>query len=234
MSALAYDNGRIYFGGHFQTVHEKGRSTADLSSYTVVHNLASYDLDGATWHLLGTPALPGVTTDGRSGFGTDVYALAVANGALYVGGTFNRAGGQQARNLARYDIGTSTWSSPGGTGGIRDEVVRGLAVYGDDLFVAGAFTTLGSVPARYIARYDTVAGQWATLGSGMRWYNDEYTTVYGVAISAEGVYLGGQFDYAGPHPSLGFARWSGPLSGGGDPPPPPPGDYTVYLPMVRR
>ena len=67
----------------------------------------------------------------------------------------------------------------------------------------------------------------------MRWYNDEYTTVYAVAISADGVYLGGQFDYAGPQPSLGFAHWSGPLSGGGDPPP-PPGDYTIYLPMVRR
>src|SRR5262245_18010979 len=76
-------------------------------------------------------------------------------------------------------------SAPGGTGGIRDEVVRDLAVYGDDLFVAGAFTSLGSVPARYIARYDTVAGQWATLGSGLCWYNDEYTAVYAVAISAD-------------------------------------------------
>jgi hypothetical protein len=30
-----------------------------------------------------------------------------------------------------------------------------------------------------------------------------------VAVGADGVYVGGQFDYAGQNPSLGFARWAG-------------------------
>ena len=210
VNALTYANGRIYAGGHFQTIHEKGKSTQNLASYTVVHNLFSYGLDDGGWYLLGTPALPGVTNDGSSGFGTDVRALAVANGGLYVGGEFNRAGGTPARNLARYDLAANTWTAPGATGGPVDkEAVYGLTAYGNDLFVAGAFTTIGTAPARYVARYDSAKGEWSTLGSGLRWYNDKFTKGLSVAVGGDGVYVGGQFDYAGPHPAEGFARWAG-------------------------
>ncbi|MBC8078595.1 MAG: hypothetical protein H7Y32_21140, partial [Chloroflexales bacterium] len=174
VNALAYANGRIYAGGYFQTIHEKGAPLR--SGYTVVHNLISYELDSGEWFLLGTPLFPGVTNGGSSGFGTYVYALAYVNGGIYVGGEFNRAGNTPARNLARYDLATDVWTAPGTTGGnVEKEAVRGLTAYGNDLFVAGAFTTIGTSPARYVARYDTAAGQWSTLGSGLRWYNDKFT-----------------------------------------------------------
>jgi trimeric autotransporter adhesin len=229
VQALVYTNGELYIGGHFQVLHQKGTSTTNPATYTVVHNLASYNLATELWSLLGTPALPGVTTDNRSGFGTDVNAMALVGTGLYVGGTFNGAGGITASNLARYDIVANTWSVPGSIGGVRDDAVEGLAGYGPDLFVVGAFTSAGDANARFVARYNTLTGTWSTLGTGLRWYNDTFTSANAVAVAEGGVYIGGKFDKAGPHPSLGFARWNGPLNGVV-----PGQDFRLFVPQVRR
>lgn len=117
--------------------------------------------------------------------------------------------------------------------------VYALDVYGPDLFVGGTFTRVETTPARFVARYDTTAKRWGALGSGLAWYNDRYTSVGSIAVNADGVYLGGKFDMAGAEPSLGFARWAGPLNptapydpGRGDAP--VDGPYKVFLPFMRR
>lgn len=238
VNALAYVHGELFIGGHFQTIHDRATPPNENGSYVAVHNLVSYVVADASWNLVGPQVHPGVTTDGFSGFSTDVNALAYVGGGLYVGGKFNRAGGVGVTNLARYDLPTNTWAAIGGLGG-EEVAVYALDVYGPDLFVGGTFTRVETTPARFVARYDTTAKRWGALGSGLAWYNDRYTSVGSIAVNADGVYLGGKFDMAGAEPSLGFARWAGPLNptapydpGRGDAP--VDGPYKVFLPFMRR
>ncbi len=57
-----------------------------------------------TWSTLGI----GVDNTGTQP--PEVYAIAVLNGNVYVGGEFNRAGGLVANNIAEWNPSTSTWS----------------------------------------------------------------------------------------------------------------------------
>ncbi|NJN17654.1 MAG: hypothetical protein HC822_15960 [Oscillochloris sp.] len=243
VSALEYVHGELYIGGHFQVIHAKNTPRGSSGSFTAVHNLVAYDLAQQQWYKVGPEIHPGVTTNGYSGFGTDVFALDYVGGHLYVGGNFTVAGGIGALNLARYDIRANNWAAIGSPGG-EELTVRDFAIYGPDLFVVGTFTTIDAVPARFVARYNTVQGQWRSLGSGLRWYNDKYTLAKAVAVSADGVYVGGKFDQAGETPALGFAHWSGPLDptvpfdpikgNGGDPIDPEDLPNKLYLPLLNR
>ncbi len=213
VNALAVVGDSVYIGGHFQTI-QFGTNTADLSTFVVVHNVVEWNAATDQWAFVGTPQKPGITSGGFSGFGTDVYALAVVGNSLFIGGAFNQAGDLAANGgLARWDRAARAWVSiEGSLGGLGAAHVRGLAAAGADLLVAGKFTSAGATASRYVARFDTVANGWAGMGSGLRWYNDIYTKANVVLAAPGGVYVGGDFDSAGEHGSLGFARWSGALN----------------------
>lgn len=216
VNALAVAGDRVFIGGHFQTI-QNGTNTADLSSFVVVHNVVEWDSTNDQWFYLGDAAQRGVTFNGYSGFSIDALTLALVGDKLYVGGRFNQAGGLAASNLARWDRTNEQWVSLNASlGGLNDPDVRALAAYGTNLFVGGKFTSAGNAPARYIARLDTQTDTWSTLGDGVKWYNDIYTAVSSVAASAQGVYIGGDFDKAGGLAASGFAFWGEALTGGGN------------------
>jgi hypothetical protein len=212
VNALTVVGDDVFVGGHFQTI-QFGTNTQDLSSFVVVHNVVQWNSATDTWAWVGSPAQPGVTSGGYSGFGTDVYALALVGNSLFIGGKFNQAGGTAASGgLARWDWATSEWISiDGSIGGMDGAHVRALAPSGADLLVAGQFTNTGAAQARYVGRFDTTTNKWVGLGSGLRWYNDIYTTAYTVLALPSGVYVAGEFDRAGEKASMGFARWTGAL-----------------------
>ena len=155
VNALAVVGDNVYIGGHFQTI-QFGTNTADLSTFVVVHNVVQWNSATDTWGWVGLPAKPGVTTDGYSGFGTDVYALAIVGNSLFIGGKFNQAGGHPAATggPARWERAAEEWVLiDGSIGGMDGAHVRALAPSGGDLLVAGKFTNTGAAQARYVALF---------------------------------------------------------------------------------
>ena len=163
-------------------------------------NIAHWN--GTSWGPLGT----GI---GANSFSSQVNALAVAaNGDLYAGGAFTEAGGVPANNIARWN-GTS-WTALGT--GLTSAVTGGvnaLAVAANgDVYVGGAFTEAGGVPANNIARWNGTA--WNSLGAGMSSNPNGYLGVWALALAANGdLYTGGYFTQAGGAPAANVARWNG-------------------------
>jgi hypothetical protein len=102
-----------------------------------------------TWSSLGTGSQNGVS-------GVGVGALAVVGNEVFVGGAFTSAGGVSARNVARFNTLTNTWSSlgTGSSNGVNSDVYA-LAVVGNEVFVGGSFTEAGGVSANYVARWNS-------------------------------------------------------------------------------
>jgi len=183
----------LYAGGDFST-----------AGGVPANGIAKWD--GKTWRALGS---------GVAGLRATVRALVVfddgSGPALYAGGSFERAGGVDAWNIARWD--GTTWSPVGeGTNG----TVYALAVFDDGrgpaLFAAGAFTEAGGVGANYVARWDGT--KWSALGEGVGggdWPQAYALTVYDPPgpQAGPGLYVGGNFLRAGEVVANHIARWDG-------------------------
>ena len=183
VSALAVaSNGDVYAGGAFTAAG--GAAALRVARW-----------NGSTWSRLGTSA----------GDGPDdlVLALAVAgNGDVYVGGTFTTVGGKVANRVARWN--GSGWSALGtGTGSGANSYLYAVAVAGNgDVYVGGAFSTVGPLFANRVARWNGTA--WSALDTGMN------NTVYALAVAGNGdVYAGGSFSRASGATASRVARWNG-------------------------
>src|SRR5581483_11190637 len=98
-------------------------------------------------------------------FNTTVNSLSVlTNGDLVAAGNFTSAGGVAATNIARWN-GTA-WSAfgNGAMGGSPSVVYATTVSTNGDLFVTGAFTSIGGVAAAGVSRWD---GVWHPLGAGI-------------------------------------------------------------------
>jgi hypothetical protein len=118
-----------------------------------------------------------------------VLCLASAQGALYAGGEFTRAGETPASRIARWD--GEAWSALGeGVDG------RVLAIAADGVgVVAGGEFTSG------VARWDGSA--WQALGGGTDGAVQTLVSYKGDLVA------GGEFTRAGDAPALRVARWDG-------------------------
>ena len=83
-----------------------------------------------------------------------------------------------------------------------DDQVQTLAVYENQLFAGGKFTTSGDEPVNYIAAWD--GDSWSALGSGM---NDE---VLSLITYNDKLIVGGKFTTAGNKITAGIAAWTSP------------------------
>jgi hypothetical protein len=81
-----------------------------------------------------------------------VYALAVAGGDLFAGGSFTTAGGVPANSIAQWS--GNSWSALGSGMGGEFPLVRALALLGSDLYTGGDFIMAGGKVSPYIARAD--------------------------------------------------------------------------------
>lgn len=170
--ALVMSGTDLYAGGFFAMVTNSGGMP------TTVNYIAKWD--GTNWSALG------------SGMNSYVYSLAAAGGNVYAGGGFTLAtnsGGSTVtvNRIAKWN--GSTWSALGsGVSGDYNDI-WGLATSGNDVYVAGRFTTAGSVSASRIAKWN--GSSWSALGSGMN------EAVFALVVSGGTLYAGGAFTSAG-------------------------------------
>ncbi|HEX6787033.1 MAG TPA: phytase, partial [Acidimicrobiales bacterium] len=118
-------------------------------------------------------------------------AVAIANGRVFVGGTFgsatNGTTSELHNNLAAFDESSGevihTWNAS------TDGPVEALAVYGDSLYVAGTFTTVDGQPRKNMAKIVLADG---TLDPAFN--PAPNNTVYDLWVKDTTLYLVGDFN----------------------------------------
>jgi len=174
---LAALDGKLYVGGEFTAV---GGISAN--------RIACWDPVTRTWSPLGS----GIRNQPYCS--TSVYALAVLDGRLYVGGFFTIAGGLSANGIASWDPASSAWSALGEGVGDISPSVSALAALDGKLYAGGQFGTAGGHDAHHIACWDPSNSTWSALGAGI---DGTYSTVHALAAREGRLYVGGNFFVAG-------------------------------------
>jgi hypothetical protein len=200
--ALAAETDGVTIGGGFDGVCVD----ASCSRYYPVNHILY-------WHRATNKLLK--LGDGVNG---KVFALALAEDGLYVGGDFERAGTSAAHDIAKMDW-DGNWSGLGnGIGGCTDYLsigVRSLYVAGKDVYVGGCFSNAGSATANNIARWNIQTQEWAAFGSGLQvrfaggiFPSRHKDGVKAITAYSTTLYAGGSIIKAGENPSYGIALWT--------------------------
>ncbi len=120
-----------------------------------------------------------------------IRAIVRIGNTVYIGGLFNRIGGQSRIGLAAIDAATGTLTSwnPDAHGSLpgTDGSVYALAVSGSTVYAGGDFTTIGGQTRRRIAALD------ASTGNATSWNPGANNYVFALAVSGSTVYAGGDF-----------------------------------------
>jgi hypothetical protein len=179
VNALAVFNSKLYVGGSFTTLGDGSTSANRIASW-----------NGSAWSNL--------TIHNTNGVGESVYALAVFNSKLYVGGQYWTLGDTSisAKCIASWD--GSTWSNltTAGSNGLGG-IVRALAVNGTSLLFGGGFVNLGDdkTPMSRITTWDSATSSFSPFRAtepslpcaGLQGY------VYASAMFAGTLHVGGSF-----------------------------------------
>ena len=177
--SIAVLGGYVYVGGYFNTA-------GDSSANSVAR------WNGSTWdNMLG-----GVTSPEPTYWWGTVRKLLIYGSWVYVGGSFEYAGGSSTDNLAIWTGSSWTTIYTGTNGGILDVYISGT-----DVYLAGDFTVAGGISANHIVKYAYSTDTWSALGSGLN------ESVWTMCPDSTGLYVGGEFTMAGGKPSNYFGYW---------------------------
>ncbi len=160
--------------------------------------------DGATGGVMATPHILG---SAMSGSGT-LYAVAVYNGSLYLGGTFAGMGATTIHSIAKWSGTAWTTLGTGGSGSTTGQGINGyvytMAVYNNELVAAGFMQNAGTVAVSGIARWN--GSTWSALGTGTGGLSISVQTL---AVYQSELIVGGLFSTAGGVTASRIARWNG-------------------------
>lgn len=208
VNALAIHEGKVYFGGDFETVGGVTHTNAAAVSQTdgsvaswsaeadgLVHALAidgsSVYLGGEFTHLAGTARLHAGAVDTSGSLeswdpraGNQVTALAIGSSNILAGGSFVTMNVATRSNLAAIDLvsGQATSWSP-----VADGVVGALALNANHIYIGGNFQHIDGSGRKYAAAFDLASG---SLNS---WNPAPDNSVSTLVATSDKVYLGGSF-----------------------------------------
>ena len=181
------------------------------------------------WLLaLGRPALaaPAPPTGPHAAAARPLAGVLNPNGTLRAGlhGSFDPTGyvlgrdaasGQPAFRLAHpagaakvakvagaLGAGDDKWQNGFGLPGTNGDVYAMAVAANGDVYIGGRFTAVGTIPARFVARWNTSTSTWSPLGTGLN------NVVRALAVAGADVYVGGDFTQAGTTAASRVARWN--------------------------
>lgn len=180
VNAITVDGDIIYVGGQFTN-----------AGGTPVQNIARYSISSRTWANV---------TNGITGTSAFVSTIMIDGNDVYVGGTFSRAGGGSANNIAVWNKTDQRWRTlgSGATEGVQGGVLA-IAKGPDGFYVGGNFSSAGGVASSGVARWDGTA--WHSLAGGVNGY------VNAIGVIENRVFVGGEFNLAGDTAVNNIARW---------------------------
>jgi hypothetical protein len=160
--------------------------------------------NGSSWDALGV----GVTNLSSSSYGI-VYGITTHRTAtsnrLLVGGLFQAAGGMSAANIGVWDLSSSQWLGSGSPSGPVLASIPDRDAPEGGVIVGGAFTTVGAMPLRRIARWD--GSSWFGMGQG---FDGRVKALHNAeSVGSATVYAGGMFTKSGSQTVNGIAKWDG-------------------------
>jgi len=181
--AVSGDGSTVYVGGGFENIGGQSRN-----------NLAA--VEAATGK---------VTNFNPAGLGTDgqVFALKVSGTQVYVGGQFEKLGGQTRNGLAKVagttggDLGWIPNPTLGGGG----RLILAIEASGDDVYAGGVFTNIGGQARNNLARLSATSGN---AVSGFTPNPDD--AVFSLVLSGVALYAGGDFNNIGGQNRAAVAR----------------------------
>ncbi len=140
VNAITILGDEVYVGGGFI-------KAGDVNA----NSIAKWNIINKSWSALGSGDKNGVysyfNSNESNGTG-NVEALAANDHAIYVGGTFIQAGGQNANNIAKWDPSTNSWSSL--VSGLMGQAFA-ITIAGKNVHVGGGFTYAGGKRANRFA-----------------------------------------------------------------------------------
>ncbi|HET9250485.1 MAG TPA: FlgD immunoglobulin-like domain containing protein [Candidatus Eisenbacteria bacterium] len=215
VTSTAISGNTLYLGGWFTRIGPRegpavlrnGVAAVDVTTGSILpwNPTTSGYIFAATGGTvyLGGPGLMAV--DGVTGLqkwalsanNSGIYAMAMANGLIYVGGSFTTIGGVARSGLAAIDPATgavTAWNPPGSNGLIWC-LVPGPGV----LYAGGDFTSIGGQPRNYIAALSQ------ETGLATAWNPGADRRVYSLVPSGSVVYAAGEFGRVGGQYRRGLA-----------------------------
>lgn len=198
VSSIISFNGQLIVGGIF-----------DTAGGVPASNVAAWN--GSTWSAMGA-GLNSISD--KNGTKLSVRAFAVYNNELYAGGHFDSAGNVYASGIAKWN-GTAWTAVGGGIAGYTydgsDSLRAGIyamAVYNNELYVAGNFTRAGGVPAHEIAKWN--GSTWSAVASGLATgESNSSREVICLCVANNKLYAGGSFKNASGIHATNIASWDG-------------------------
>ncbi|MEO7300048.1 MAG: hypothetical protein ABI042_15895 [Verrucomicrobiota bacterium] len=142
-------------------------------------------------------------------FNDTANCIVVKDNSLYIGGTFNQAGGVIANHVARYD-GTNFYrlgEKPANGFATPQINVSSIGQAKDGIYVGGLFTAAGRTAAARIARWDGT--NWNTVGGGTMGGSSSANRVLALAGRGSDMFVGGTFTNVGGVNVSNIAKWNG-------------------------
>jgi len=158
--------------------------------------------NGASWIPIFDSITPNIQAftipiKGLNASADYLYIYGAVDSIRPVGGGFIKV-----NNLARFD-GTS-WT-PMLDVSLQNHI-QSIALHGDDVFIAGDFSSVNGIVAEGIARWNNSSKQWSSLGSGIPY--DKYGwSLNALTVTNNTVFIGGTFPVAGGQLVNNIARY---------------------------